>query len=345
MVRFLQQINPTGLVRSTLKTAVRTIGFEVLRRDAHEALLKRLGGEIHRLETEAESLRSEIVRLQREIVRLQREIVRLQREDEQQTSTIQDLNAMLGEYQLKLERKPDYQSIMAQDQMRAGMANLEPEFLELYIQCREFTMTSWERLYALYKSVLYVIANGIPGEFVECGVWRGGSMRLVAMTLLSMGVKNRSLYLYDTFEGMTEPTERDVDLYGNRAVDDWFQIKRRGVKWAYAPVEEVRDNIASTGYPMDKVKLVQGPVENTIPETIPETIAILRLDTDWYESTKHEVEHLYPRLAPEGVLAIDDYGHYQGARKAIDDYFVHSTRKPLLNRIDYACRFAVKPRE
>jgi len=261
------------------------------------------------------------------------------------TAKIQELNAIVGEYQLKLERKPDYQVVMAQDQLRAGMANVEPAFLELYVKCREYTMTSWERLYALYHAVHYIVKNDIPGDFVECGVWRGGSMRLVAMTLLSLGIKDKTLYLYDTFEGMTAPDpELDADLHGNRAIDDWEQIKRRNVKWSYAPIEEVRQAIETTGYPMDHVQLVKGPVEVTIPHTMPQQIALLRLDTDWYASTRHEIEHLYPLLSPQGVLALDDYGHYQGARRAIDEYFDHLGKRPFLQRTDYACRFAIKPR-
>jgi len=206
-------------------------------------------------------------------------------------------------------------------------------------------MTSWERLYALYHAVHYIVENGIPGDFVECGVWRGGSMRLVAMTLLSLGIKDKTLYLYDTFEGMTAPDpELDADLHGNRAIDDWEQIKRRNVKWSYAPIEEVRQAIETTGYPMDHVQLVKGPVEVTIPHTMPQQIALLRLDTDWYASTRHEIEHLYPLLSPQGVLALDDYGHYQGARRAIDEYFDHLGKRPFLQRTDYACRFAIKPR-
>jgi O-methyltransferase len=325
-----QVTGPIALVRSLAKNAASLAGIEVVRKHAYEAMLKRYHDEIQGLNKEAESLRQEITKLHKEAEMLREEP--------------QFLRAAIVEYQLKLERKPDYQSIMAQDQIRAGMANLESDFLDFYLQCREYTMTSWERLYALHKAVLYVLANEIRGDFVECGVWRGGSMRLVAMTLMAKGVKDRTLYLYDTFEGMTKPGELDVDLHGSRAVDDWTQIERRGVKWAYAPIEEVREAIASTGYPMDKVILVKGPVETTIPGTIPERIALLRLDTDWYESTKHEIEHLYPRLSAEGVLAIDDYGHYRGSRQAIDEYFSGARRKPLLQRTDYACRFAVKPR-
>jgi len=142
---------------------------------------------------------------------------------------------------------------MAQDQLRPGMSNLEPEFLALYEQCLQYAMTSSERLYALYKSVQYTVENRIPGDLVECGVWRGGSMKLVAHVLRSLGDTTRTLFLYDTFEGMTEPDPVvDIDFSGNQAVNDWREVQRRGVKWAYAPVEEVQEVIASSGYPMER---------------------------------------------------------------------------------------------
>ena len=256
---------------------------------------------------------------------------------------ISDLKAIITDYQLKLERNYDYQAAMVQDQIRLGLSNLEPEFRALYEQCREYTMTSWERLYALYKSVQYLVENKIPGDIVECGVWRGGSMKLSAHVLLALGVTDRNLFLYDTFEGMTEPDpEVDVDASGNKAANDWLEVQRRGVKWSYAPLEEVRDVIAGSGYPMDKVVFVKGPVEDTIPATVPDRISLLRLDTDWYSSTKHEIEHLYPRLSTHGVLLLDDYGHYQGARRAIDEYFDRAGKRPFLTRIDYSCRAAIK---
>jgi Macrocin-O-methyltransferase (TylF) len=257
---------------------------------------------------------------------------------------VTDLSNIASEYQFKLERSHDYQTLMAQDQIRAGMCDLEPEFLALYEQCRQYTMTSWERLYALYKSVQYTVENRIPGDLVECGVWRGGSMKLVAHVLHSLGDTNRTLFLYDTFEGMTEPDPTiDIDFSGNQATNDWREVQRRGVKWSYAPVEEVHEILATSGYPMEKVKLVKGPVEDTIPRIIPDSIALLRLDTDWYSSTKHEMEHLYPKLSPQGILILDDYGHYQGARLGVDEYLSKLEKKPLLQRVDYSCRLAVKP--
>jgi Macrocin-O-methyltransferase (TylF) len=280
-----------------------------------------------------------------------KEAIRLKREQRADRSLIIelkekiiDLRKIVTEYQLKLERSYDYQALTVQDQLRAGMSDMEPEFLALYEQCRQYTMTSWERLYALYKAVRYTVENGIPGDLVECGVWRGGSMKLVAHVLHSLGDTNRTLFLYDTFEGMTEPDPAvDVDFSGNEAINEWREVQRRGVKWAYAPVEEVHQILATSGYPMEKVKLVKGRVQETIPATIPASIALLRLDTDWYSSTKHEMKHLYPKLSPQGILILDDYGHYQGARRGVDEYLSKLDKKPLLQRIDYSCRLAVKP--
>jgi Macrocin-O-methyltransferase (TylF) len=290
-----------------------------------------------------EEYRASIGGYQDLIEQQRRSIDELQHSGAKDKAHISDLKAIITDYQLKLERNYDYQVAMVQDQIRLGLSNLEPEFRALYEQCREYTMTSWERLYALYKSVQYVVENRIPGDIVECGVWRGGSMKLSAHVLLALGVTDRNLFLYDTFEGMTEPDpEVDVDASGNKAANDWVEIQRRGVKWSYAPVEEVRDVIAGSGYPMDKVVFVKGPVEDTIPATVPDRISLLRLDTDWYSSTKHEIEHLYPRLSMHGVLLLDDYGHYQGARRAIDEYFDRAGKRPFLTRIDYSCRAAVK---
>jgi Macrocin-O-methyltransferase (TylF) len=293
--------------------------------------------EATRLNEVATHLIEETTGLNEEVARNQISIARLKEK-------ITDLGNVATEYQLKLERSYDYQAAMAQDQIRAGMSNLEPEFLALYEQCRQYTMTSWERLYALYKSVQYTVENRIAGDLVECGVWRGGSMKLVAHVLQSLGDTTRTLFLYDTFEGMTEPDPAiDIDFSGNEAIKDWREVQRRGVKWAYAPVEEVHEILAASGYPMEKVKLVKGLVEETIPATIPASIALLRLDTDWYSSTRHEMDHLYPKLSPQGILIVDDYGHYQGARRGVDEYLSKLDKKPLLQRIDYSCRLAVKP--
>lgn len=207
-----------------------------------------------------------------------------------------------------------------------------------------FTMTSTERLYALRQAVKYVVAHRIPGALVECGVWKGGSMMLAAMTLLEAKAADRRLYLYDTFEGMSAPTEFDHDYAGHSAEQLLAAADRsHSLVWAASPLVAVQTALRGTGYDEHLIQYIQGKVEDTIPATLPDVIAILRLDTDWYESTYHELTHLYPRLAPGGVLIIDDYGHWQGARRAVDQY-LHEHRLPLLlHRIDYTGRIAVKP--
>lgn len=211
---------------------------------------------------------------------------------------------------------------------------------------RPFTMTSPERINALIDAVRYLTTNRIEGAIVECGVWRGGSMMAVALALREIGDQTRELYLYDTYAGMPPPEEVDCAIDGLRAKERFQQAQTSAdpAHWSrcYSSLDEVRQNVYGTGYPPDRIHFVPGKVEETIPGNVPADIALLRLDTDWYESTRHEMVHLYPRLRPGGVLIIDDYGHWQGARKAIDEFIAERKLKLLLNRVDYTGRIAVK---
>ena len=168
-------------------------------------------------------------------------------------------------------------------------------------------------------------------------------MMAAARTLKALGDTSRRLVLYDTFEGMSEPTDRDRTLGGVPAQQILAGEAPRSGYWCYASLEDVQANLRSTGYPEDKLAFVRGRVEDTIPAQIPERIALLRLDTDWYESTRHEMHHLYPRLATGGVLIIDDYGHWEGARRAVDEYLSETGTKLLLTPVDYTARVALKP--
>lgn len=170
-------------------------------------------------------------------------------------------------------------------------------------------------------------------------------MMAMAKTLANQSSTDRTLWLYDTFEGMSDPTDSDVDFVG-RTADSMLATQERTDTesiWCYSALEEVKNNLQSTGYPDTRIRYVVGKVEETIPNSIPDQIAVLRLDTDWYESTRHELEQLYPRLVPGGVLIVDDYGHWEGCRKAVDEYFARNGLPVLLNRIDYTGRMAIKP--
>jgi hypothetical protein len=141
---------------------------------------------------------------------------------------------------------------------------------------------------------------------------------------------------------MPPPTVADVDYAGKEAQARLHHSEKDANVWAIAPLEQVKRAVLGVGYDPSKIRFVPGRVEETVPREAPSTISLLRLDTDWYESTWHELVHLFPRLSPGGVLIIDDYGHWQGARKATDQYLAQNRIKLLLNRIDYTGRIGVK---
>jgi O-methyltransferase len=212
-----------------------------------------------------------------------------------------------------------------------------------------YSMTGVARLLSLIDAVRHCVERDIRGAFVECGVWRGGSALAMILTLQEVGVADRDLYLYDTFEGMTPPTLRDVSSTEGAALDEWQAAQEDGRRpWSDVFGAEVFDEagvqslLRGTGYPPQRLQFVRGRVEATIPSTQPDEIALLRLDTDWYESTAHELKHLYPRLRNGGVLIVDDYGHWHGARDAVDEYFSRGPAKPLLTRVDYSARMGLK---
>ena len=235
----------------------------------------------------------------------------------------------------------DYQVLTDYVAKQRKFEHTDPEFFALYERVKPYTMTSIERLYAMHKAVGHVARSGVQGAIVECGVWRGGSMMMAALTLAALGKTDRELFLFDTFAGHPRPNpERDLKEH----YEFWLQRRRtdRSSSWAEVTLEEVRANLSSTGYPLDRVRFVKGIVQETIPAAAPDTIALLRLDTDWYDSTAHEMRYLYPRLVPSGVLIVDDYGEMPGQRQAVDEFFRENGITLLLNRIDPSGRIAVK---
>ena len=224
-------------------------------------------------------------------------------------------------------------------------SDMEKEFLEIWEKTKHYTMISIERAYNIFKSVEYVVKNNITGDFVECGVWKGGSCMIMAASLLKLGKQDRKIILYDTFTGMTEPDENDCIAWtGKNMKERWKNSKdKKGNNLWAAGIDEVKKNMRSTGYPEKKVEFNIGDVCITLDKKKPQLISLLRLDTDWYESTKKELEVLYPLLNKSGALIIDDYGHFTGAKKAVDEYFSDKNRSKIyLSRIDYTGRVGIK---
>ncbi len=215
---------------------------------------------------------------------------------------------------------------------------METEFREIYRKCEGLHLQSLERLYALYQAGRYLLNNPVEGAIVECGVFKGASIILLAELFKNASQCEKEIFLYDTFEGWPAQTAQDK-RFSQKPL-----TKQTAWGQSAPDLASVRKNVEATGYPKEKFVFVKGKVEETIPASVPEKISLLRLDTDGYDSTRHELIHLYPLLSEGGILIIDDYGHWEGAKKAVDEYFTEKKITMLLNHIDYTGRIGIKPR-
>lgn len=190
-------------------------------------------------------------------------------------------------------------------------------------------------------SVRYVLDNLVPGCLLECGVQDGYFENIWINTLQSRGVI-RDIYMYDTFAGLTKPgpndyTRSDAVLYkanNDAVIQEWTTkvVDETTNSWCYAPLSAVKSSLEKTGYPTNSLHYVVGDVMMTLsnPANIPDQIALLRLDTDWYESSKYELEKLYDSVSPGGIIVFDDYFHWDGQRKATDEFFASRGLKPRI---------------
>ncbi len=190
------------------------------------------------------------------------------------------------------------------------------------------TMTSDERVAGLHSALIGVYKNKIEGDFVECGVWMGGNVVIAKKFFDSVNDSKRKFYAFDTFEGMTEPSENDP----SKAHKIWNTTAS-----CLGPLEQVIAEFESHKVYDDRIVIVKGDVRSTLldKKNIPEKIAILRLDTDWYDSTKIELEILYEKLVNGGYLIIDDYGHWDGCKKAVDEFFGINFVDKNFKKLDY----------
>ncbi|MEF3368091.1 TylF/MycF/NovP-related O-methyltransferase [Methylocystis sp. 9N] len=236
-------------------------------------------------------------------------------------------------------KKPDFSSIYPVE-----LSAEEKKLLD-YVIKKKLTMVSPMRLWATLMACKHVIERNVQGDFVECGVWRGGNA-LIAASIFKMYSEKRNIYLFDTFSGMTAPTSFDTQILdGSAAIDEFLRSRKDGhTDWCYASLKDVRQNFADAGVLDENIKFVVGDVLKTLErdECLPSSISVLRLDTDWYESTKKELDILYPKLSVGGVLLIDDYGYWSGSKKATDEYFARNGGRPFLQYTDHDGRAGVK---
>lgn len=195
---------------------------------------------------------------------------------------------------------------------------ISPAFRTIFERFAHATMVNWPGCYQSYQAACYVADAQIPGAVVECGVWQGGVSAVMAEALAAAGDTDRPFYLFDSFEGIPEPGGYDFRVFQPevRALDLYSQRD----DWGKAAPAELAETLSLCSYPQDRFHIVAGDVLKTLPDQAPDQIALLRLDTDWFDSTRHEMQHLYPRLSPGGVLIVDDYWYWDGARQAVDQY-------------------------
>lgn len=216
------------------------------------------------------------------------------------------------------------------------MKHLSQETIDQFIdEIKPFApVLSLPKAYSLVKAVESIVDESIPGDIVECGVWKGAMVALAAKVLLFKEDSHRKIWLFDTFKGMTEPSFKDVKIKKTTSAIKKYKSQDKGdyVDWCYSPLSEVKDNMYQTGYPKPNIIFVEGDVQVTLRENLkPNIISLLRLDTDFYESTKCELTELYPYLVKNGYIIIDDYGTWEGQRLAVNEFFaldshqIHST--------------------
>jgi O-methyltransferase len=256
----------------------------------------------------------------------------------------QSVKCIFNAVGLDVRRKSVERSVRVPDVRMPVELNNEEKEMVSYVKQNRLSMTSDERLWTTVMACKHVINRNIDGDFVECGVWRGGNAMLAA-SIFKLYKSSKRVYLFDTFSGMTKPTYRDRRISDNgRAMETFIRKQKERTEWAYASVRDVTNNFIKAGLLSDNVIFVQGDVITTldIDQNLPTKVSVLRLDTDWNESTKKELDVLYPRLSIGGVLIIDDYGHWAGSKEATDEFFAANNRRPFLQYTDNSGRTGIK---
>ena len=249
------------------------------------------------------------------------------------------IKKLINKFNFKIEHKNSWYK--RNEHLTVEMSQNE---LDIIKSISNYSMTTPANHWAIIQSIKHISKNNIDGDFVECGVWKGGNIILFKLisNLLNL---NKEIYAFDTFEGMPEPGEKDFDLKNINAKTTFDKYKNKDIKWCYSTLDEVKSNIKSFDANYNETfNFIKGKVEETLNDekNLPNKISLLRLDTDFFESTKKELEVLFPKLVSGGILIIDDYGHWKGAKKAVDEYFELDKNFLWLHRIDYASRLLIK---
>ena len=222
---------------------------------------------------------------------------------------------------------------------------LSKKFLENYNKSKDLSSFNLEFFLFLELSLDYLFKrNRIEGDIVECGVFKGANCRFICDYLKSINYENINIFLYDTFEGMPCASSNDINIFTKKNYNFYLKKMQKNNEvdnfYKYENIENVKKLLFQTNYNKNKIHFIKGLVEETIPKTIPNKISLLILDTDYYDSTKHELQHLYPLVEKGGIIIIDDYGTWSGVKKAVDEYF--DNLNDFKSFIDHKTIFLIK---
>lgn len=213
------------------------------------------------------------------------------------------------------------------------------------IREKNLSMCSYERLAATAMACKHMCKHNDKAVFVECGTWRGGNGILAAAIFKKYKIPYK-IYLFDTFKGMTKPTKEDKKINDGQIASKLYKIYSNNFnsEWCFSPIEEVKDNFKKFDLLDHNIFFIEGDVTKTLLESknVPAAISILRIDTNWYKSTKMIFEKLYPKLKIGGILLSNDYAYWSGSKKATDDYFEKNSNRPYFQYVDSAGRTAIK---
>lgn len=263
------------------------------------------------------------------------------------------IRLLVGSLGYEIRRK---ESVIPQSEQPFQGYDLEQEARENIELVRSYTMVPYAGLVTLYQQVVFCETQGTPGDFVECGTWNGGAVGLMALGNLKHGSTRRHIHLFDSFKGVPEP---DESIDGKKAVQQVLSVGG-GTKGRLVSVEGFYEKLADgvgtleankylletiVGYDPCFLHYHEGWFQDTLPKVAPQigSIAILRLDGDWYASTKVCLQYLYDRVVGGGFVIIDDYGCYEGCKRAIDEFMKQEGIQVFLNHIDSERRYWIKP--
>lgn len=219
----------------------------------------------------------------------------------------------------------------------------DPEWRRLLEVTDGYAMADRLRRVSILRLVERLDKEGIPGALAECGVARGGVAALLGAQAAA-GPMRRDVWLFDSFVGLPEPTFRDgapaVRLAHNRG-----DGRLEPIGECVGTLEDVRHFLFDEcRLSQDRIHLVEGWFQNTLPSYAGGPIALVHIDGDWYESVRTCLESLWPRVVPGGYVIIDDYGHWEGARRATREFLAKQSGGTLLHRRGYTQAFFRKPR-